>query len=388
MPQNLAGIDCSGFVTNCWGMTGHPYSTSTIENICIAVQDSQLKKGDILNNPGSHVVLYVQGDPRTNPIIYESASSSRLPLLPPGVMLRSCGTDYNNYRAYSIFPQFLGMYPPPDTTLSISEDVVIELLAEGTKPSPKNNVVAEIKNVKMWLDGSLVTPSVTGSKNKKTIKYKPENLQSGEHCVRVHCENWVNGIAYEDTVAWEFRYGKPGWYDCYDNINGKYAYWLVSENSSVYELYFYEMQMPWNWSATLVGVDTLKDLHMMGIYDMPHWVTTSNDTFTVTDDQPFIPPISNGGYNITVDGRVISSIEGTHEYTTNSLGYYWNRVLCNPTDLHNINIANPGKLVISYIPPVWPDVFESTIVYMDATGVIIGTPQLGAYASGDRKSVV
>ena len=58
-----AGIDCSAFVTLCWGLptTGHAYSTSNIRMIAGKMKANvftDLKPGDALNKPGSHVVLF------------------------------------------------------------------------------------------------------------------------------------------------------------------------------------------------------------------------------------------------------------------------------------------------------------------------------------------
>lgn len=58
-----AGIDCSGFVTFCWGLSqsGHAYSTSNLRQIAGKPKYnwfSDMKAGDVLNKPGSHVVLF------------------------------------------------------------------------------------------------------------------------------------------------------------------------------------------------------------------------------------------------------------------------------------------------------------------------------------------
>jgi hypothetical protein len=58
-----AGIDCSGFVSYCWGLssTGHAYSTSNLRVIAGKPKYNwftDMKPGDALNKPGSHVVLF------------------------------------------------------------------------------------------------------------------------------------------------------------------------------------------------------------------------------------------------------------------------------------------------------------------------------------------
>ncbi|MGJ8634348.1 MAG: hypothetical protein ACSHX7_10540 [Luteolibacter sp.] len=49
------GIDCSGFVSRCWGLS-KPVSTRELPEICIPVSWDDLKKGDILLTKG-HVIL-------------------------------------------------------------------------------------------------------------------------------------------------------------------------------------------------------------------------------------------------------------------------------------------------------------------------------------------
>ncbi len=58
-----AGIDCSGFVSYCWGipLTSHLYGTVNIRDIAGKPKSNwytDLKPGDALNKPGSHVVLF------------------------------------------------------------------------------------------------------------------------------------------------------------------------------------------------------------------------------------------------------------------------------------------------------------------------------------------
>jgi len=56
-----AGIDCSGFVCFCWGLPRHPYGTSTLRTIAGKPKYNwftDMKAGDALCKPGSHVVLF------------------------------------------------------------------------------------------------------------------------------------------------------------------------------------------------------------------------------------------------------------------------------------------------------------------------------------------
>ncbi|HKP36419.1 MAG TPA: hypothetical protein VJT71_06140 [Pyrinomonadaceae bacterium] len=53
------GVDCSGFVTRCWGFKdGTKYGTATLPNISVEITILQLTLGDILNYPKKHVVMF------------------------------------------------------------------------------------------------------------------------------------------------------------------------------------------------------------------------------------------------------------------------------------------------------------------------------------------
>ena len=56
--KHAVGIDCSGFVSRCWKLP-RAYSTRTLTKLCDPVDDlTDLKPGDILNAPNSHVFLF------------------------------------------------------------------------------------------------------------------------------------------------------------------------------------------------------------------------------------------------------------------------------------------------------------------------------------------
>jgi serine/threonine protein kinase len=75
-----AGIDCSGFVTFCWGHRGgHAYGTATMDPIAAPLKVNpytDLKPGDALNYPGKHIVLFAGYRPDGNPIIYEASGAA------------------------------------------------------------------------------------------------------------------------------------------------------------------------------------------------------------------------------------------------------------------------------------------------------------------------
>jgi len=75
-----AGIDCSGFVALCWGLSGsgHAYSTSSLREIGGKPKYNvftDMRPGDVLNKPGSHVVLFTGYNPDGTINVCEASSS-------------------------------------------------------------------------------------------------------------------------------------------------------------------------------------------------------------------------------------------------------------------------------------------------------------------------
>ena len=76
-----AGIDCSGFVSYCWGipLTSHLYGTSTLRQIAGKPKYNwftDMKPGDALDKPGSHVVLFTGYNPDHTINICEASGSA------------------------------------------------------------------------------------------------------------------------------------------------------------------------------------------------------------------------------------------------------------------------------------------------------------------------
>lgn len=74
------GIDCSAFVSLCWGvpLSGHTYSTSNLRLIAGKPKYNwftDMKPGDVLNKPGSHVVLFTGYHPDGSIDICEASGS-------------------------------------------------------------------------------------------------------------------------------------------------------------------------------------------------------------------------------------------------------------------------------------------------------------------------
>jgi len=75
-----AGMDCSGFVAYCWGhKTGHDFSTTTFDGLGTRLTGNvyrDLKPGDALNKPGTHIVLFAGYRPDGGPIVYEASGAA------------------------------------------------------------------------------------------------------------------------------------------------------------------------------------------------------------------------------------------------------------------------------------------------------------------------
>ena len=97
-----AGMDCSGYVGYIWGVRDPAKKKSTRSLYDIAVKPSyaatgdwfqQLKPGDALNKPGSHVVLFAGYRPDGNPIVYEANGSA-------GKVIKNDWSTWARYNGY------------------------------------------------------------------------------------------------------------------------------------------------------------------------------------------------------------------------------------------------------------------------------------------------
>lgn len=70
----MAGVDCSAFVSATWGLSVH-YTTAAIPAIAAPVANPwELKPGDALNKPGSHVMLFLRFTPDRKAEVMESST--------------------------------------------------------------------------------------------------------------------------------------------------------------------------------------------------------------------------------------------------------------------------------------------------------------------------
>jgi hypothetical protein len=71
---DVAGVDCSAFVSAAWGLSVH-YTTAAIPAIAKRVENPwDLKPGDALNKPGSHVMLFLRFTPDRKAEVMEAST--------------------------------------------------------------------------------------------------------------------------------------------------------------------------------------------------------------------------------------------------------------------------------------------------------------------------
>ena len=99
------GIDCSGLVSLAWGQS-QKFGTGNIQSIAVLVSGDirhDLKPGDALNKPGSHIVLFDSYNPDGTINVYEaSGSASRV------VRTRNHWIAFDGYKAV----RYLGLSDP------------------------------------------------------------------------------------------------------------------------------------------------------------------------------------------------------------------------------------------------------------------------------------
>jgi hypothetical protein len=71
---DVAGVDCSAFVSAAWGLSVH-YTTAAIPAIAKPVENPwDLRPGDALNKPGSHVMLFLRFTPDRKAEVMEAST--------------------------------------------------------------------------------------------------------------------------------------------------------------------------------------------------------------------------------------------------------------------------------------------------------------------------
>ncbi|MCB9761825.1 MAG: C40 family peptidase [Alphaproteobacteria bacterium] len=71
----VAGVDCSGFVSQSWGLASKQ-STSTMSNVSKTIKVEELKPGDAFNRAGKHVVLFIGFTEDGEPVFQEASGGA------------------------------------------------------------------------------------------------------------------------------------------------------------------------------------------------------------------------------------------------------------------------------------------------------------------------
>lgn len=72
----VAGVDCSGFVSEAWGLSSKAGTSALASDaLTVAITTSQLQPGDVLVRSGSHVVLFLGRTGEGDALFMESAGS-------------------------------------------------------------------------------------------------------------------------------------------------------------------------------------------------------------------------------------------------------------------------------------------------------------------------
>jgi cell wall-associated NlpC family hydrolase len=76
---DCVGVDCSGFVSRCWGLKTRE-STSTLSRVSKRLSSAaELQPGDVMNTAGAHVILFVRwlDSGKKRALFYEAAPFSK-----------------------------------------------------------------------------------------------------------------------------------------------------------------------------------------------------------------------------------------------------------------------------------------------------------------------
>lgn len=206
--QNLAGIDCSGYVLRCWDFTsrrinGIYYNTNRLPNLCVEVDRRDLKKGDILNSRRlGHVMIFnelrgFQVD------VYEARGGGRHREFRAGdefgrvVHHTIDWARMNRYTPYSPFPQFAVIEPATCPVIRARPTFRIRIKGSG-----------ELKLREYIFDENCVLPRINNNPSRDTMDliYTPnyDLTPLRKHSLFIKAINRMVGQSFEDEFSWEF----------------------------------------------------------------------------------------------------------------------------------------------------------------------------------------
>lgn len=73
-----AGVDCSGFVGRAWGLSQHPFSTSSVvsSGYAYSIDWTILRQGDALNLAGTHIMLFDRSADANSAYVWEATTDA------------------------------------------------------------------------------------------------------------------------------------------------------------------------------------------------------------------------------------------------------------------------------------------------------------------------
>ena len=191
----IAGIDCSGFVLRCWGISTYTTYQQLID-YSLQIDKTALKKGDLLRKTG-HSVLYMSGSFPGKCNIYESQADSSTGAHYPGVVHHSRHISEDDYTSRSIFPQFSQESPANGEVVEHAQtkDISVTIAAKG-------NIVRN--GVSMGINGKQVSNLILEHPTDTTWKVRAPNFDVSEGRAFNVVVNARNDVAR----SWSDKYEK------------------------------------------------------------------------------------------------------------------------------------------------------------------------------------
>ncbi|MFC2062239.1 hypothetical protein ACFLUV_06980 [Elusimicrobiota bacterium] len=188
VPDTLAGIDCSGFVSACWDITRT--NTTGLANMSIELNSrNELKPGDILDYPDSHAVLILTEPDNGKADIAEAVA-------PYVQILRNIDLSIygSSYKPYTAFPLL--------TDISPSDGEIVNDNTPEIKFIVKSKSSINSSSIDIDIDGISVSASVTSiGTNEYEVSGTPsQNLPDGQRQLSIHV---TNSSGFEETAMHE-----------------------------------------------------------------------------------------------------------------------------------------------------------------------------------------
>ena len=187
--QQLAGIDCNGFVMRMLGVTSADMLANTnawgFRDYSVSVQAAHLKLGDVLISP-THIRMVTSLSPLQ---VSEATGGSVGRVITQDA---SVGT----YLPYSPFPMFTDISPSSSTAVAKARPEIKGRIWTGT--------VINAANVVMKVDDKAVSPTLTTSAGAQyyDFSYTPtEDLTDGNHKLYIWAKN---DLGLEDEIEQSF----------------------------------------------------------------------------------------------------------------------------------------------------------------------------------------